>query len=366
MRNIRFIPQLGIFVLGLIIICFGVSECYHEEKSLESSQVFQKDPQFKLEQSGSYREDPERMRNLDEFIKYLVNDVLFPLEGIVKGYCLFRSVSDEAKEDLGLYNKESIAVATILLSGKWKNPINFILRCRESLRVVSNGMKVSSFEHSSESWSSITSARRKMKASRIKICFKARICSRMMKKEEGTDNLRRFLIDRTQYGLIYPDQGSEMAVWNTVREFKDILSAGILKGSIKNHIRVIIMFNYMNKILSQIGKQPVTLFVCIALINSMVRERSLSEWLSFSRSKTSSRNRLNEPGIDPVTNLRYDTRLNIKENISNFQIRTCNHVIWTSEVLLSERQVQVIGVNSNQIYTLRKRISWMCNKMFTM
>ncbi|KAH8584557.1 uncharacterized protein ELE39_000447 [Cryptosporidium sp. chipmunk genotype I] len=366
MRKIGFFSRLGIFVLALIAICLRISECYHEKKSLENSQGPQKDPQFELDQSNTYLEDPERMRNLDEFIKYLVNDVLFPIEGIVKGYCLYRSVSDEGKEDLGLFNKESIAVATILLSSKWKNPIRFISRCRESLRMVSNGMKASSFEHSDESWSSIMSIRRRMKTSRIKICFKAKICSRMMKKQDGIDNLRRFLVERTQYGLIYPNQGSEMAVWNTVREFKDILSAGILRGSIKNHIRVIIMFNYMNKILNQIGKQPVSLFVCIALINSMVRERSLSEWLSLSKSKNSSRNRLNEPGIDPVTNLRYDTRSNIKENIINFQVRTCNHVIWTSEVLLSERQVQVIGENSNQVYTLRKRISWMCSKMFTM
>ncbi|OII72887.1 uncharacterized protein cubi_00859 [Cryptosporidium ubiquitum] len=365
MKKTGSFSQFGFFVFILIAICLGISECYHKEKSLEDSQEFLEEPRFETEQSDVYKEDLERMRDLDEIIKYMVNDILFPIEGIVKGYCLYRSVSDELKNDLSLFKKESIVVATILLSGKWKNPVGFISRCRESLRMVSNGMKASSFKHSDESWSSIVSNRKTIKASRIKICFKAKICSRMMKKHDGIENLRRFLVSRTQYGLIYPDQNSEIVVWNTIREFKDILSVGILKGSMKNHIRVIVMFNYMNKILNQIGKQPVSLLACIALINAMVRERSLGEWLSFSRSKTS-RNRQYESGIDPVTNLRYDTSLNIRENISNFQIRTCNHVIWTSGILLSERQVQVIGENSSQVYTLRKRVSWMCNKMFTM
>lgn len=365
MKKTRSLSRFGIFVLVLITAYFGTFDCYDGEISSEGSQEFQEESQLEIEQSDVYREDSERMRNLDEIIKYMVNDVLFPIEGIVKGYCLYRSVSDELKNDLSLFNKESIVVATILLSGRWNNPLGFISRCRESLRMVSNGMRASFFEHSSESWSSITNNRKTMKASRIKICFKAKICSRMMKKHQGIENLRKFLVDRTQYGLIYPNQNSEMAVWNTVKEFKDILSAGILKGSIKNHIRVIIMFNYMNKILNQIGKQPASLFVCIALINAMVREKSLGEWLSFSRNKVYT-NRQYEYGIDPVTNLRYDTSLNIKENINNFQIRTCNHVIWMSGILLSERQIQVIGENSNQVYTLRKRITWMCNKMFTM
>lgn len=353
-------------VLLLLTVCLGRSDCYEAESGMEDRSEQPEESQLEVEQPGVYREDMGMMRDRDEFIRYMVNDVLFPVEGIIKGYCLYRSVSNELKEDASLFSKESVVVATILLSGKWKNPLGFVSHCKQSLRKVSNGMKTSSLEHSIESWASLRSKRKATKISRIKICFRAKVCSRMMKKHEGIENLRRFLMSRTQYGLIYPDQGSEMAVWNTVQEFKDILSAGILKGDIKNHIRVLVLFNYVNKILNQVGKYPASLFVCIALINTMVRERSLSEWLSFMGRKSSRTGKTEGGLVDPVTNLRYDTSLKVKENIKRFQVRTCNHVIWTSGIILSERQVKFIGESSDQVLTLRRRISWMCDKMFSM
>lgn len=347
--------------LVLLAACLGASDCYNAESGMEDSPGLSEESQPEAERWSLYQGDLEKMRGRDEFIKYMVNDVLFPVEGIIKGYCLYRSVSDELKDDVTLFNKESIVVATILLSGRWKNPLGFISRCRQSLRKVSSGMRASFLGRSDESWASVRSRQGAAKASRIKVCFRAKVCSRMMKRQDGIQNLRKFLVNRTQYGLIYPDQGSEMAVWNTVQEFKDILSVGILKGDIKNHIRVLVLFNYVNKILNQVGKYPASLFVCIALINTMVRERSLSDWLSLTGS-TSSRAGV----VDPVTNLRYDTSLDLRENVRRFQVRTCNHVIWTSGIILTERQVQVIGESSSQVLTLRKRISWMCNKMFTM
>ncbi|KAF7456594.1 hypothetical protein HWI79_2847 [Cryptosporidium felis] len=333
------------------------------ESSLADSQSIHEASVF---ESSLETQDLERMRSLQDFIKYMVDEILFPIEGIVKGYCLYRSALDETKESSFAFNKESIAIATILLSGSWKNPIGFVSRCRNGLRKISNGIRATHLESFNHHWSSARRIRRSMKASRIKICFKARICSRMMKRLDGMENLRSFLLSRTRYGLIFPSQGAEMSVWNTVREFKDVLSAGLLKGEVQNHIRVLIMFNFMNKVLEQIGKEPASLFVCIALINAMVREKSLNDWLLGSDHARSSNGRVNNFEVDPITALRYDPHLTIKQNISKFQIGTCNHVIWSSGLIYTARQIQAIGENSHQISLARRKISWMCAKMFSL
>ncbi|KAH8741489.1 hypothetical protein FG386_003131 [Cryptosporidium ryanae] len=302
-----------------------------------------------------------RMSSLDEYLKYIVNDMLFPIDGIVKGYCLYRSALDEMKNGFDSVSKEEITVLSLILSGSWKNPISFISRCKNGFKNLSNISKITSKSNEDLSWSSISKRRRVAKASRINLCFRARICSRLLKKREGTEQIREFLNSRTQYSLIYPNNGSEETVWNVIREYKHIISSGVIKGEIDNYLRVIILFNYINKAIKHIQGTPLDFPTCIALINAMVREKSLNEWLAASRGKKKNNHEL---GFDKVTNLRYNHDLSTADNIVNFKVRTCTHVILSSEVLFDEYSD---NVQSKYVVlsALKGRITWICRKMFS-
>ncbi|KAH7649708.1 hypothetical protein FG379_001938 [Cryptosporidium bovis] len=356
---------LSLFISFIFLLFIGSTKGY-DSNSLEIQYEYD-DNSFEsteesLIQDVSIIETPSdnRINSLDEYLKYIVNDMLFPIDGIMKGYCLYRSVLDEVKNGFDLASKEEITVLSLILSGSWKNPISFISRCKNGFKKLSNIGRITDKSGENLSWSTISKKRRSAKASRINICFRARICSRLLKKKEGTEQIREFLNSRTQYSLIYPNNGSEDTVWNVIREYKHIISAGVIKGEIDNYLRVIILFNYLNKAIEHIQGTPLDFSTCIALINAMVREKSLNEWLTSSRGKKMNDR---ETGFDRVTNLRYDYNASSAQNIAKFKFKTCIHVILSSDVLFDEYSD---SVQSKYVVlsALKGRVTWICRKMF--
>ncbi|EEA04760.1 uncharacterized protein CMU_038260 [Cryptosporidium muris RN66] len=298
---------------------------------------------------------------IQDFLKFLVNNALFPLSAVSRGYCLYQSVIYYSNENL-YPNFETTALGAILLSINWKHTNSFISKCNKSLKIIENDL-LGINRNRKNNWVNKTIKNKTIRIKKIKICNLIHSCLKSLEKYNQIEHLRQILYVETHYKNLYGNLAAEEEAWKTIKIIRQLLESNLLDGNIYNYLKSFILHHYINRIIIYANLEPISLYASIGLLNTMNRDHTLNNWI-LSASKSS----IHQSAYDPVTNIRYDPKKSLKSNIYNFKYRTCIHVIWSSRILLENNEQSHLFLESsmsNLITFFQDRIEWLCYKLFT-